>query len=124
MKRTTLTAVLLSTALLVTGCSAGPPAGGGTHESATEVKDAFVKAGGTCENWTAGNKVKAAKSSGTCGEKYSISVYDDTAELTSWRSLIKTLDLNGLSGKNWAISGEVPEDVQKKLGGDVITGKP
>lgn len=123
MKRTILTAALLSAALL-TGCAGGPPAGGGSYESATEVKDALVKAGGACENWTADNKVLKAKSSGTCGTGYAIMVYDDPSELTGWRSMIKSLELNGLSGKNWAISGQIPEDVQKKLGGDIITGKP
>lgn len=123
MKRTILTTALLSAALF-TGCAGGPPAGGGTFESATDVKDALVKAGGTCDNWSADNKVLKAKSSGTCGTGYAIAVYDDTVNLASWRELIKTLELSGLSGKNWGISGTIPEDVQKKLGGDVITGKP
>lgn len=111
-------------AALLAGCAGGPPAGGGTYESAAEVKDAFVKAGGTCDDWIADNKVLKAKSSGNCGEKFAIAVYDDPASLTDWRALFKSLKLDGISGKNWAIAGKVPEDVQKKLGGDVITGKP
>lgn len=123
MNRSVLTAALLSVALLA-GCAGGPPAGGGTYESANDVKDALVKAGGACDNWTGDNKVLKAKSSGSCGTKYAVMVFDDTAALTEWRSMIKSLEMNGVSGKNWAISGAIPEDVQKKLGGDVITGKP
>lgn len=123
MKRTTLTAVLsiLVSAVLLTGCTP-PPAGGGTYETATEVKDALVKAGGTCDDWVDDNKVLKAKSSGNCGTKYAVMVYDDPAALTSWRAMIKSLKVNGISGKNWAISGSVHEDVQKKLGADVIKG--
>lgn len=118
----TALSLLLSAALLV-GCSSAPPADGGTYESATDLKDALVKAGGTCDNWDPGNKVTFAKSSGTCGNKYALTVFDDDSTFEKWRDGMKQLGLQVNVGKNWAISGTDKEEIQKKLGGKITEGK-
>ena len=125
MKLTALPAALslLLSAVLLVGCSSAPPADGGSYESATALKDALVKAGGTCDDWDPSNKVKFAKSSGTCGQKYALTVFNDDGMFETWRDGVKQLGLRVNVGKNWAISGTDEEEIQKKLGGEITEGK-
>lgn len=66
------------TTLLLTGCG-GVPGDGGSYATATELKDAFVKAGGKCDNWDPNNKSPIASTSRACGGVYALSNFDNDA---------------------------------------------
>lgn len=119
MKIIRSSAALACLALLLTGCG-GAPADGGSYKDATALKDALIKAGGTCDDWDAHNKSTLAESSGSCGEKFALSVYSDPENLKLWVDTTKKLGSNAVVGKNWAISGLEAESVHKLLGGELL----
>jgi hypothetical protein len=87
----------------------------------TELKDAFVKAGGTCDDWSTHNKSILADSAGACGDAYALSVYDDMENMKLWVDTTRMMSRPGVVvGKNWTISGVNPKPVHDKLGGELI----
>lgn len=117
-----LPAMALGAALLLSACG-GPPADGGSYKTATELKDALVKAGISCDDWDPHNKSTLADTSGSCGDHYAISVYDDMENLAMWVETNKALKTNGVAGKNWTISGTDSKSVHDKLGGELLGRK-
>lgn len=123
-RRITLPATALAAALLLTGCTGGPPADGGSFSDVTALKDAFVKAGGTCDNWSTHNKSLLASSAGSCGDAYALSVYEDMDKRDQWVETMRTLNIGGtVAGKNWTISGTDAKPVHDKLGGELLDKK-
>lgn len=118
-----LPAATLVAALLLTGC-AGAPADGGSYKDVTALKDAFVKAGGTCDGWSTHNKSLLADTAGACGGDYALSVYDDMEKMKLWVDTQRMMSRPGaVVGKNWTISGINPQPVHDKLGGELIDKK-
>lgn len=122
MKSTLRSSVVLACLmLLLTGCGgASAPADGGSFDSAAELKDALVKAGGTCDDWDEHNKSVLADSSGSCGEKWALAVYSDPKNLELWSETITELKADAVVGKNWSVSGKDAANVQKLLGGELL----
>lgn len=108
--------------LLLTGCGSSVPADGGSYKTATDLKDAFVKAGGQCDNWDNHNKTILAATSGQCGKKFALSVFDDTENFELQVSTMRPFG-NLVIGKNWVISGLEAASVHKLLGGELVTKK-
>lgn len=121
MNRTPLVLFTAAAAALLTGCGASVPADGGTYKNVSELKDAFVKSGIGCEDWDEHNKSVLAASSGSCGEKYTIGVYDDPSNLKMQIEMFRQLEVNSVIGKNWVASGTNAKAVHEKLGGEIIT---
>jgi hypothetical protein len=109
-------------ALLLTGCGGAAPPDGGSYANVTDLKDAFVKAGGTCDDWSTHNKSILADSAGACGDAYALSVYDDMEKMKLWVDAERKMSRPGaVVGKNWTISGINPKPVHDKLGGELIS---
>ncbi|MET1155083.1 hypothetical protein [Arthrobacter sp.] len=120
--RSLTVAAAAAVALLLSGCG-GPPADGGSFANVTELKDAFVKAGGTCDNWSTHNKSILAATAGSCGDKYAFAVYDDMDNMATWVDTNRVMKLGGVVGKNWTISCVDPSPVHDKLGGELLPQK-
>lgn len=111
--------------LALSACASSPPA---TYESAAALRDAYVKAGGTCNDWKQENKVKGAAQSGTCDGGVVVSTYL-TKDAVQQRvadtkaSWLGDLDGRWLAGDNWIVNPAEGDDVgelKKKLGGVVV----
>lgn len=124
MKRPAL-ALLAVAGLALTGCDGQPPA---TYDGAEALRDAYVKAGGTCDNWAQENKIGGAAQSGSCDSSVVVSTYltkdavqqrvADTKD--SW---VGQLGGSWLVGENWIINpgkGVDVEALRSKLGGTVV----
>ncbi|HEX9226187.1 MAG TPA: hypothetical protein VF885_05970, partial [Arthrobacter sp.] len=84
-------------------------------------KDAFVKAGGTCNDWSTHNKSVLAATAGACGGDYALSVYDDIEKRDLWVDTARKLSSgSSVAGKNWTVSGTDAKTVHDKLGGELI----
>lgn len=126
MKISRATTILASAALatvLLSGCGGGAPADGGSYKTATELKDAFVKAGGKCDNWEAHNKTSLATTSGSCGDDFALGVYEDSKNLDTTTGVFKKLGISAVIGKNWVMSGVDAASAHKLLGGELIAKK-
>lgn len=114
-------AALAFLALLLTACGgSSAPADGGSYADATALKDAIIKAGGSCDDWEAHNKSTLAETSGSCGQKFALSVYSDSESQKLWVDTTKKLKSNAVVGKNWTVSGLEAESVHKLLGGELL----
>lgn len=128
MKRLIPTVVV---ALLLAGCSSPAPAPSPTtppgpveYGAVSELKDAFITAGGECGTWEQTNQVRLAAQSGTCGPKSVLSTYSTKADLDEMVSTLKAFSPDGYSlliGPNWAINSPQVESIYKKLGGTLAT---
>jgi uncharacterized protein YgiB involved in biofilm formation len=112
----------VAAALLLTGCG-GPPADGGSYKNVTELKDAFVKAGGTCDGWEAHNKTILATTSGRCGTKFALGVFADPENMALQVSTFESVHVLAAVGKNWIISGLDAASAHDKLGGELVGKK-
>lgn len=120
-------------ALMLSGCSAGPKsmeASGSaatypsTYRSVEELRDAFVRAGGSCDHWEQDNVVKAAAESGRCSESNVLSIYTSKAEVDRAVQLFKSLgsiDAKLLVGENWIINDPAVGDLPEEFGGTFVT---
>jgi len=120
---------VLAAGAVLTGCSAqvGDPAEITGVES---LRDAYVSAGGTCEDWEQHNEEILAAESGRCGEQTELNFFDYPDSLELQLSTFDTWGATYLSGENWTINtGEFVEDpdageaVAKKMGGQYSAGK-
>ena len=122
-RRITLSATGLLAALLLTGCAGGAPSDGGSYKNATELKDAFIKAGGECSPWNGHNKTVLATTSGSCGTAFVVGVFEDPENLAVQVSTFKEIGVAAVVGKNWVFSGTDAASVRDKLGGELIGKK-
>lgn len=95
-----------------------------TYRSVEELKDAFVKAGGTCDNWNQSNQVVLANESGTCSDQNVLSIYASESAvdeaLEAYKSLGST-DSTLLIGENWIINDPSVKDLDPAIGGTFFT---
>lgn len=99
-----------------------------TYDKVADLKDAFVKAGGECTEWTESNKVKIAQQSGECGTATVLSVYlsRDAVERrieTTKSSIFGDSGNDWLVGDNWIINTTDAVKLQDKLGGKIVSFK-
>lgn len=96
------------------------------YEHVTELKEAFVKAGGECQDWKETNKVKIAAQSGECGTSTVLSVYL-SAEGVERRieetkaSIFGDSGNDWLVGENWIINTDDLGGLPEKLGGKIVS---
>ncbi|MFJ5861494.1 hypothetical protein ACIQCM_08720 [Pseudarthrobacter sp. NPDC092439] len=129
-----VTLLTLAAAVILTGCSdpatatspsptPTPPA---TYDTVAELKDAFVEAGGECDDWEQTNKVQIAAQSGTCGTDTVLSVYLSSEAVerrieTTKGSIFGTVGGDWLVGENWIINADGTSDLKEKLGGRIVS---
>lgn len=117
-------ALLALTAALLTGCSGSGPAA--TYETVTDLRDAFVEAGGECPDWSETNKVEIASQSGECGTGTVLSVYlsseavERRIEATKG-SIFGDIGNDWLVGENWIVNTEDVGGLADKMGGRVVS---
>lgn len=116
---------LLAVALLVTGC-AQQPAYPETFRSVEELRDAFIEAGGICEEWEQSNKVKVAAESGTCDGSNVLSIYSSETDRDSVVGNMQFSaeilgEVNLLVGKNWIINDPDVKELDPALEGTLVT---
>ena len=89
------------------------------------LRDAYVAAGGECDDWAQTNVVKLAAESGTCGDDMVLSTFANESDRDSTVSTLKELmELIGgvklLVGPNWIINSDEAPRLQPKLGGTIV----
>lgn len=116
--------ILVASAVALHGC--GPDPSGGSYNDVEALRDAFVKAGGECEEWEQTDKVLGAAQSGECGMNTVLSTYlthdavqDRIAETKD--SIFGEMGDDWLTGENWIINGGDIDELQKKMGGQVVS---
>lgn len=116
--------LVLTVSVVLSGC--GPDESGGTYEDVEALRDAFVAAGGECDDWEQTNRVLGAAQSGDCGTDTVLSTYlthdavqDRIAETKA--SAFGAITGDWLTGENWIINGGDIEALQSKLGGTIVS---
>lgn len=120
--------ILIATSL--SGCG-GSDSDDETFESVEALKDAYVKAGGSCDSWSQDDQIETALESGSCDDDTRLSIYSthlralESVRITnsSVGDMIGYENLNdSLVGSNWVInSDENLAEVQVRLGGEIKT---
>ncbi|GAB2742344.1 hypothetical protein [Sinomonas soli] len=103
-----------------------PPQDGGSYASLAALKDAYIKAGDTCETLTPTN-VKRTAESGRCGQVWLetyVSHADAAATVQDWKDTFSRPDSPQetpmLVGQNWIIQAPDAAQLQTKLGGQLV----
>ncbi|MDN5895735.1 MAG: hypothetical protein L0H93_17135 [Nocardioides sp.] len=119
-----LFAILVATTLIITGC--GPDKTGGSYDDVEALRDAYLNAGGRCDDWNQSNEVDGAAQSGECGMNTVLSTYlthdavqDRIAETKD--SIFGEMGGEWLTGENWVINTDDVRDIQKKMGGTIVS---
>jgi hypothetical protein len=130
-------ALLLAACLALAGCGGGKneakPVGSSagtakakSYDGVEDLRDAYIRAGGECNDWNKSNKVTGAAESGECGGSVVLSTYlssqaaQDQVKTTK-EALGDTIALHWLVGENWIINAPDVDDVKKKLGGTIVS---
>lgn len=118
---------LAAAAVLLAGCG-GPPADGGSYNTATELKDAFVKAGGQCDEWKPDSDPPFADATaGSCGrpgsDDYLLYVFADKKDRNFIVTKMADVGVAAVAGLNWMILGSDEAAAHKLLGGELIPEK-
>lgn len=120
-------------AISITACGSSDT-GDKTYESVEALKDAFVKAGGSCDSWNQDDQIDLALESGSCGSNTRLSIYE--SHLKALESVKATnLTVGGmigydalndsLVGANWVINSDANfESIQESLGGQIKAPPP
>lgn len=118
------TAVLATIAILTfAACTPAPPT---KYDDVTALREAFMKAGGTCNDWEQTNRVNGAAQSGTCDISSVLSVYL-SREATEKRvadthaSWVGSLSGDWLVGDNWIIATNDVAGMKERLGGTIVS---
>ncbi|WP_423058724.1 hypothetical protein [Brevibacterium linens] len=123
MRKPFISALAVLTLFLV-GC--GPEKSGGSYDDINALRDAFIKAGGDCEEWDESNQVLGAAQSGDCGTSTVLSVYL-THDAVQQRiadtkdSIFGAAGGEWLTGENWVINTDDVRSLQKKMGGQIVS---
>lgn len=130
IRRLAASAVVLGAASVLVGCS-GPgepiPEITGTASSysdVTELRDAFVAAGGECPEWEPIDTGDYDADAGRCDERTVIAVYRVPSQLAEAVERAKALATSThlLVGTDWIINTPEPHRFVDALGGTVIAG--
>lgn len=129
MKKLGVTA--LAAVLLLTGCASGPTpetpstaAYPATFRNVEELRDAFVRAGGSCPDWQQTNQIPLAAESGTCSSSNVLSIYSSTAdrdELVRGYKSMAMEDSAIMVGANWVINDKQVRSLDPALGGTIVS---
>jgi len=122
MRRITLTS--LAVVVLLAGCSA--PDAPATFSNISELRDAFIAAGGACDDWDEGDEPGPWAQYGNCnGGDATLSTYASADDLKAVLDDAKTGSTYSkeyvLAGENWLILSDDADEVQDKLGGTLVT---
>lgn len=140
ISRVVVAVALLS---LVTACGGGGDSEGEaapkpasqknvSYDSVVGLRDAYVKAGGSCDGWQQTDKISSALESGECGTDTVLSIYVDRDEakaaadnLVSIASELGGQEASVLVGPNWVVNNDADSDgllpYKRKLGGTIVT---
>lgn len=129
MRRSTLVvaAAVVALGLGLTGCGGGgetPEAQ--TYDGVEALRDAYVQAGGQCDDWQQTNKVKGAAQSGECGDSIILSTYlsPEAAQqrvADTKASPLGEMSKDWLVGGNWIINAEDLGPIKEKMGGTIVS---
>lgn len=114
---------LIALPLLLTGCG---PEKNATYETVEGLKEAYVDAGGACDDWSQTNAVEIAAQSGECGDSTVLSVYlspeavERRIEATK-ASMFAEIMGDWLVGENWIVHADDATDLQDELGGRIVS---
>lgn len=110
------------------------PADGGTYGSVAALRDAYVKAGGTCPDFQQRDQMKLAAESAECDSSTVLSTFLSSEEVNQqikltrgFISAVREKAPNApagepwLVGKNWILNVKEPEKFQDKLGGQIVS---
>ena len=137
MKRLLLAAGIVI--LLLSGCSSAAPSErdakstptpsqepADTYATVTDLRDAFVAAGGACPDWRQTDRVKLAAQSGDCSDSTVLSIYSSETDRDQIVENLKSfgMGVHLLVGENWIVNVEAPERYADALGGTVVTKPP
>ncbi|MGK3708891.1 hypothetical protein [Arthrobacter sp. IK3] len=120
---------VLAAGAALTGCSAlvGAPA---EITGAESLRDAYVSAGGICEDWEQHNEGILSTESGRCGEEAALSFFDDMEDMKEQLSFFDLMEVTYLSGENWIINTsqfvddiDAGEATAAKMGGTYTAGE-
>ncbi|MCB5273675.1 hypothetical protein BJG92_01199 [Arthrobacter sp. SO5] len=106
-----------------------PPANGGTYSTVVALKSAYVKAGGSCPEFSQTNKVTLAAESADCSKDTVISTYVSSSDISQLIQNVKKLNAqvkstggnSWLVGENWVINSPTAAKVQEELGGKLVS---
>jgi predicted small lipoprotein YifL len=116
--------IVLASVVSLTGCM---PSGPKKYASIDDLVAAYEAAGQSCD-WTETDQVTDALASGTCSDSSVLSLWLDSGDATdSANSLLELgtsygIKVHLLVGPNWLINDPAVEELQKKLGGKIISG--
>ncbi len=129
MKKLGVTAI--AAVLVLAGCSSSPtpqPTSDAAYpakfRTVEELRDAFVRAGGSCPNWQQTNQIPLAAESGTCSSSNVLSIYSSTAdrdELVRGYKSIAMEDSVIMVGENWVINDKQVRSLDPALGGTIVS---
>lgn len=127
MKNKLLMIGTLASALSLVGCSSSDA----TYDNVEQLRDAYVDAGGNCDNYTPTHTSDGAKSSASCSRQTVIVVYANHDAVNDQIELLKNSGISGLIGdserlvgENWMINAPDLEQIQKKMGGEIVSITP
>lgn len=102
------------------------PAEPQNYSDISQLKKAFVEAGGLCDYWEQTNKVTSALQSGDCDSMTVLSLFSSNEAANAAALELKNLkvkiggELTLLVGANWLINAPSVRDIQPTLGGLLI----
>lgn len=127
MRKTQAGATAVASILLLAGCvGSGAPAPTGaatTYQDAATLRDAFVTAGGKCDDWQPIDPGPYDADAGRCSDSIVIAVYHkpDEMEAAISRSQNLVMGTHLLVGENWILNVESPQNYVDALGGRVVS---
>lgn len=128
MKYTAIAILVAAFSLSLVGC--GPEQSGGKFEDVDSLREAFIDAGGNCDDWNQTDTVTGALQSGECGTTAQLSVFKDGSgvqyQITEVKKSEKAEGMGDwLTGENWIIAvddqTEHASELQVELGGQIVS---
>lgn len=127
MRHKTLGILAIAATALLTGCGGSPD----TYATVSDLRDAFVKAGGECPDFSVTDPSSLATGAARCSSYTVLAVYPDHEAVLAQIDKVKHSGLSGLVGpserligENWMINGPDLEQIQKELGGEIVSTAP
>lgn len=120
-----VTAAAAALALAVGGC--GGPEKDASYGSVNEFRDALVAAGYDCPDWKQTDDVPSAAQSGRCSTKDKLMTFSTTDDRDHIVDTFKDfmgglgMEVHLLVGPNWILNSADADQMQKKIGGSVVT---
>lgn len=124
-KRSAVFAGAAVVAFIVSGCASQPEVvePQARYDTVIELRNAYVKAGGSCKQYDEHNRVTNAAQSADCNESTVLSIYLSEAKRDETIDTLKDVAVTEISllvGENWIINTKDPEAYVEALGGTVV----